>query len=219
MARRKGVMKYRHDIFDRLEATTATHELCNAHAVIGRLQDDAYQYFKEGSDQFEKWNNECLDLDSRLRKFTLPLQYGGEEPVVLLEKFIVQFEHVERRFRQLLNEDPVPQPYHESKSFPTDFWLNALFRFAVNATLLEIERRGAMEKHVEERFERIEKGLEETKEILKSTVMVLNRTAEVVEETALLARENQKRLDLLLADTEKTREKIDEFIEAQKEKV
>ena len=137
---------------------------------------------------------------------------------MLLERFIVQFEHAERRFRQVLDEDPVPQPYHESKSFPTDFWLNALFRFAVNATLLEKERRETMEKHVEERFERIEKGLEETKEILKNTVMVLDRTATVMEETWTLARENQKRLDLLLADTGKTREKIDEFIEAQKEK-
>ena len=144
-------MGYRHDISDRLEATTATHELYNAHAVIGRLRNDAYQYFKEGSAQFEKWNKECLDLDCQLRKFSLPLQLGGEEPVVLLERFIVQFEHAERRFREVLNEDPVPEPYHESKSFPTDFWLNALFRFAVNATLLEIERRGTMEKYVEDR--------------------------------------------------------------------
>ncbi len=151
MPGRKGLMGYRHDISDRLEATTATHELYNAHAVIGRLRNDAYQYFKEGSAQFEKWNKECLDLDCQLRKFPLPLQLGGEEPVVLLERFIVQFEHAERRFREVLNEDPVPEPYHESKSFPTDFWLNALFRFAVNATLLEIERRGTMEKYVEDR--------------------------------------------------------------------
>ena len=145
MARRKGLMGYRHDIFDRLEATTATDELYNAHAVIGRLQNDAYRYFEKGSAQFEKWNKECLDLDCQLRKFSLPLQLGGEEPVVLLGRFIVQFEHAERRFREVLNEDPVPEPYHESKSFPTDFWLNALFRFAVNATLLEKKRRDTME--------------------------------------------------------------------------
>ncbi len=146
MARKKGLMGYRHGIFDRLETTTATDELYNARAVIGRLRHDAYQYFEEGSAQFEKWNKECLDLDGLLRKFSLPLQHGGEDSVVLLECFIVQFEHAERRFRQVLDEDPVPQPYHESKSFPTDFWLNALFRFAVNATLLEIERRGTVEK-------------------------------------------------------------------------
>ena len=74
MARRKGIMKYKHDIFDRLEATTATDELYNARAVIGRLRDDAYQYFEKGSDQFEKWNEECLDLDCQLRSFLLPLQ-------------------------------------------------------------------------------------------------------------------------------------------------
>ena len=159
MARRKGIMKYKHDIFDRLEATTATDELYNARAVIGRLRDDAYQYFEKGSDQFEKWNEECLDLDCQLRSLLLPLQHGGEDPIVLLERFIVQFEHAERRFRQVLDEDPVPQPYHESKSFPTDFWLNAFFRFAVNATLLEKERRETMEKHIEERFKKIEKGL------------------------------------------------------------
>ena len=138
-------MSYRHDIFDRLEATTATDELANARAVIGRLRNDAYQYFEEGSAQFEKWNKECLGLDCQLRKFSLSLQHGGEEPVVLLKSFIVQFEHAERRFREVLNEDPVPEPYHESKSCPTDSWLNALFRFAVNATMLEKERRDTME--------------------------------------------------------------------------
>ena len=47
-------MKYRHDLFDRLEATTAIEELYNARAVIGRLRNDAYHYFEEGSAPFEK---------------------------------------------------------------------------------------------------------------------------------------------------------------------
>ena len=88
-----------------------------------------------------------------------------------------------------------------------------------------------MERHVEERFERIERGFQECNEILKNTINVLNRTANIAEETWILARENQKRLDLLLADGERGREesadlrkKIDEHIEEmrrerQREKV
>lgn len=67
-----------------------------------------------------------------------------------------------------------------------------------------------MDRETEERFQRIEKILEEHAQINK--------------ETALLARENQKRLDLLLADTHETREKLDkvadkfdQFLENQKE--
>ena len=135
MAKKQSVMDYRHDIFDRLEDTTVSNQLYNAHAVIGRLKQDSYQHFNTGSGQFQKWNEECADLDEKLRKFSLPLKLGGEDPIVLLEKFISQFEHSERRFRQVLDEDPVPQPYHKSKSFLTDFWLDALLRFAVSATL------------------------------------------------------------------------------------
>lgn len=59
-----------------------------------------------------------------------------------------------------------------------------------------------MDKHVEERFERIERTLDETRVILKEH-------AQINKDTALLARENQKRLDLLLA-------KMDEFLEEQR---
>ena len=61
-------------------------------------------------------------------------------PIVLLEKFIIQFEHAERRLRQVLDENPVPESYQDSHTFQADFGLNALFRFAVNATLLEFKR-------------------------------------------------------------------------------
>lgn len=138
MARKKGLMTYQHDIFDRLEDTTVSEQLYNAHAVIGRLRDNAYQYFEEGSTQFEKWDKECIDLDNHLRKFSRPLKKGEEVPIVLLEKFIVQFEHAERRLRQVLNENPIPECYQNSATFETDSWLNTLLRFAVYATLLDL---------------------------------------------------------------------------------
>ena len=55
-----------------------------------------------------------------------------------------------------------------------------------------------MERHIEERFERIERNLE--------TVSQINQ------DTATLARENQKRLDQLMA-------KMDEFSEVQRKSV
>ena len=52
-----------------------------------------------------------------------------------------------------------------------------------------------MEKQVENRFVRIEK-------ILEKVVQANNETAQINKDTALLARENQKRLGLLLSKME-----------------
>lgn len=59
-----------------------------------------------------------------------------------------------------------------------------------------------MEKHVEERFERIESTLANANE-------TLDRCSALAEECWTLSRENQKRLDIILA-------KMDEHIEEMK---
>ena len=137
MAKKKGLMKHKHDIFDRIKGTTSDAQIYDAHAVIGRLRDDGYKYFEKGSASFEKWEKECLTLNDIVRKFSHPEQKDPEKRIVLLEESIDQFEHAERRFRQVLAENPTPESYQESANFATDFWLGALFRFFVYAILLE----------------------------------------------------------------------------------
>lgn len=137
MARKKGLMSHKHDIFDRLELTTSVDQTYNAIAVICRLKDDAYQYFNEDSKSLKKWNEECNRLRQLFDKFSCSIREDKKKIVDLLEEFIEEFEHVERRLRQLLDHKGISESDRRDISNATTSWLDALLRFSVYALLLE----------------------------------------------------------------------------------
>ncbi len=137
MAKKKSIMDYRHDIFDRYKSSTSIDQTYNASAAIGRLHDDCYQYFKEGSAPFRKWHTECNNLFNLLNKAPNLVHAKKNDAIDVLEEFINEFEHVERRLRQLLHHKSVPETDRQRLKNATDFWLNSAFRFAVYALLLE----------------------------------------------------------------------------------
>lgn len=81
----------------------------------------------------------------------------------------------------------------------------ALAKLKVSEEDLATEKGPVMERHVEERFERIERGLEETKEILKESAKRhaefqesfdrnLEGMRQILQETITLSRENRMRI-------------------------
>ena len=134
---KKSVMDYRHDIFDRYKSSTSIDQTYNAIAAIGRVQNDCYRYFKKGSAPFRKWNTECNNLFNLLNKIPVLVRTEKKDAIDVLEEFISEFEHVERRLRQLLDHKSVPETARQGFKNDTDLWLNSAFRFAVYALLLE----------------------------------------------------------------------------------
>lgn len=146
MAKKRGKIDHRHDLFDRRRRTTSSEQRYNTIAVLQRLQDDSYRYFDVDSKPFKKWNKECINLYKLLTKTSHLLLKDEIEIPELLEQFIDEFEHVERRLRQLLDHNSISDAHRQVYKNHTDSWLNAIFRFTVYATLLEAKgRRGGYE--------------------------------------------------------------------------
>jgi len=141
MAKKKGKMGHRHDLFDRRNLTDSNDQSYNVVAVLSRLQADSYQYFKVDSKPHKKWNKECVNLYKVITNTRHLLLKGEIDMAGLLEEFIDQFEHVERRMRQLLDHNSISEAHRQVYKNRTDSWLNAIFRFTVYATLLEAKRR------------------------------------------------------------------------------
>lgn len=94
----------------------------------------------------KKWNKECVNLYKVITNTRHLLLKGEVDMAGLLEEFIDQFEHVERRMRQLLDHNSISEAHRQVYKNHTDSWLNAIFRFTVYATLLEAKgRRGGYE--------------------------------------------------------------------------
>lgn len=137
MAKRTGVMKSKLDIYDRLNSSTSVIQLRNARGVVERLRDDRWQYFEEGSNAFNRWRQGCDELYQFINLIPASLHIAGREMDAVLEKFIEAFEHHERRFREMLEANSIPDSSREQIVTTVSFWFDALFRFSVYAILLE----------------------------------------------------------------------------------
>ena len=144
MARKKGRMAFSHDNFDRYKSSTSREQNYKAVTEIAWLQHDSHQYFKQDSGALKKWQKECIELYSLVNEFSFSMHVKEKSIADLLEGFIHEFEHVERRLRELLNHKSIPKLARQSYKDATDLRLNSCFRFAVYALLLDdrIKRKG-----------------------------------------------------------------------------
>ena len=137
MARKKSNMKDRHDIFDRYKYSTSMKQGYNAREMMAQLQHDSYRYFKKDSKPFKRWHKACIALWWLINDASYSTHVKKKKTVDLLGKFIGEFEHVERRFRQMLDDKSIPESKRQNFKNATDFRLNSIFRFAIYALLLE----------------------------------------------------------------------------------
>ena len=136
MARKKSKMKDRHDIFDRYKYSTSKEQAYNANEMLCLLQHDSYRYFEKDSKPFKRWHKACIALWWLIADAPYSTHVKKKKTVDLINQFIDQFEHEERRLRQLLRKS---KPKDERQNFKnaTDFRLNSIFRFVIYALLLE----------------------------------------------------------------------------------
>lgn len=137
MARKKNNMKDRHDIFDRYKDSTSMEQSYNTIETIAQLQHDSWQYFKKDSKPFKRWHKACIALWRLINDASYSTHVKKKKTSDLLEQFICEFEHVERRFRQLLDKKSIPEAERQNFKNITDSRLNSIFRFAIYALLLE----------------------------------------------------------------------------------
>jgi len=144
MTRKKGRMAFSHDNFDRYKSSTSREQIYKATEEIAWLQHASHHYFRKDSGAFKKWQRECIKLYTLVSEFSFSMHVKKSSFADLLEEFIHEFEHVERRLRELLHHRSIPERVRQSYKDATDLRLNSCFRFAVYALLLDdrIKRTG-----------------------------------------------------------------------------
>ncbi len=124
-------------LFKQLRFSTAEEQIDNATAAIELLKDEASRHFDEGSQPFRRWHRGCDELWMSVDGFLAKSRVFRVDAFAILEGFIDSFEHTERRFRQILDIDSIPDAEREQIVELTWNWFSVILRFSVYALVLE----------------------------------------------------------------------------------
>ena len=135
-------------LFKQLRASTAEEQIDNATVAIELLKDEASRHFGEGSSPFSRWQRGCDELWMSVDGFLAKSRVFQVDVFAILEEFIDSFEHNERRFRQILDIDSIPDGDREQIIEQTWNWFSVILRFAVYALVLEYRSSPARRQQV-----------------------------------------------------------------------
>ncbi|MDE0078896.1 MAG: hypothetical protein OXO50_15355 [Caldilineaceae bacterium] len=135
-------------LFKQLKSSTAEEQIENARVAIELLKDEASRHFGEGSSPFSRWQRGCDELWVSVNGFLAKSRVFQVGAFAILEEFIESFEHTERRFRQILNIDSIPDADREQIIEQTWNWFSVILRFAVYALVLEYRSSLARKQQV-----------------------------------------------------------------------
>ncbi len=124
-------------LFKKLKSSTAEEQIENAIAAIDLLGDEADQHFEEGSEPFARWQRGCDELSMSVNEFLAKSRVFRVEAIDIVEEFIDNFEHTERRFHQILYVDSISDADREQIIEQTWNWFSIILRFAIYALVLE----------------------------------------------------------------------------------
>lgn len=146
MAKKNSIMASSHDGFNRYKSSKAREQAYQVEETLAHLQSCCHRHFEKDTDPSNKWQKECIGLYKLFVKIPWSVHVKKEDNICMLEEFIDEFEHAERRLRQLIRS--VPETGQQDLKNKTNRLLNSIFRFAVYSVLQEARYRNGEVPHV-----------------------------------------------------------------------
>ena len=128
-----------HDAIGPFESRSNLEQLYNACAAADRLSGEASGFWAKGTDEHNKWERVCRDLEEFLNT-VLSRKKDGQKLEDVLAKFIHVFCHSESRIVELLS-----RPDREADIPSSLEWLHVIFRAGIYGIIRTWLLRGQQE--------------------------------------------------------------------------